>query len=44
MAGLRRRYGARGLTLLEVLIAIAILGLLIAIAYSAIVQGLRVQS
>ncbi len=33
-----------GLTLIEVLIAIAILGILIAIAYAAITQGLRVQS
>ncbi len=34
----------QGLSLIEVLIAIAILGILIAIAYAAISQGLRVQS
>lgn len=33
-----------GFTLIEALIAIAILGMMIAIAYGAIVQGLRIQS
>src|SRR5690606_18560030 len=33
-----------GITLLEMVVAMAILGLLIVIAYSAIVQGLQVQS
>lgn len=44
MVGSSRDTWRSGLTLLEVLIAIAILALLIGIAYTAIVQGLRVQS
>ena len=38
----RRRLG--GFTLIEALVAIAVLGIIITIAYGAIVQGLRIQS
>jgi prepilin-type N-terminal cleavage/methylation domain-containing protein len=44
MAAFHQERRRDGFTLLELLIAIAILALLIVIAYSAIVQGLRVQS
>lgn len=39
-----RRRQMAGFTLIEALVAIAVLGLLITIAYGAIVQGLRIQS